>query len=310
MGIKKTACLYCNSKDNLIMWDNGSSQCMTPNCQYNDLKQTLRTKVMTINETIEKQELLEGIHSNLIDRKISLETCKAYGYETYINEQGVELHIANHRHKDTGEIVSQQIRYPNKSFPWINAKEDIELFGLHLCTDYTRPIYITEGQIDAMSIYEASGGMLQAASIPRGIRDAKNALLSNKVTLEKFSKTILFFDNDEAGQVGLKECRSVLPIGKGYIVNNFSVYKDANEILVSLDGRNTLWEICHNVSEIVPLGVIFGDQINFKVMQVAEPMGHPIPYGFLNENIRGIKKGRVYMIGAGTGIGKSSFLWS
>ncbi len=306
----KEACPGCGSndwmKDNLRTFPNGTKHCFA--CNYHEGSMT---KIDQINQEIEEdKELMEGTYTNLRDRAISLETCEAYGYQTYVTSANVEVHIAEHRDRNTGEVVSQQLRYPNKSFPWINPNKDLMLFGQHLATDYTKPIYITEGQIDAMSIHEASNGTVQAVSIPKGINDAHNALLNNMEELKKYSNIILFFDNDDAGHKGLEKCKTLLPMGKASYINNYNMLaeKDANELL-TIGGPEILLEVLEtHLKEIVPDGIVYGDDIDYETLLVPESVGINLPYPALTDAIRGIKPGRLYMIGAGTGVGKTSFL--
>lgn len=283
---------------------------MTPGCQYNDQKDDQKGRLMSKELVItEPEELMKGLYTSLRDRGISLETCEAYGYQTYITSSGVELHIADHRHIDTHEVVAQQLRYPDKSFPWINGKQPIELFGLHLCKDVNKPVYITEGQIDAMSIYEASNGQVQACSISKGIGNAKTELVQNMQRLKQFKQIVLFFDNDEPGKRGLEECKSLLPVGKGsYIELGRTVLaKDANDLLKSVP-TELIPIMEYYTKEIVPEGLISSLDVDYQDLLVPVPIGHNLPQETLNDWLRGIQESRLYMLGAGTGCGKTEIL--
>lgn len=308
----KTHCEKCGSKDNMIVWNNGTGKCMTPGCNN-------MIRLNKFEESVEELDnpLIEGLYTNLPERGISLDTCEAYDYRTSINDNGIQIHIANHRIGD--EVVAQQLRYPDKSFPWINGQKAVDLFGLHLCNNYEKPIYITEGQIDAMSIYEASNGELQAVSIPRGSADAKNALKNNLDKLKKFKKIILFFDNDVinpktgeyAGYEALKQCIPLLPLGKGAYIDIMMgkiPEKDANELLTD-KGPEILLEVLDKYyKEIMPIGITKAADLDYRKLLEPVAFGHPIPHPILNEAIRGIQKSRLYMIGAGTGCGKTEVL--
>ena len=118
-----------------------------------------------------------------------------------------------------------------------NGTEPI-LFGMDNVS-FNKPLIITEGQIDAMSLYEA--GCHNVVSVPSGCEDMEWITLCYD-WLEKFNQIIIFGDNDEPGlemvstlMKRLGEDRCMIPqeyperIFKGKDYN--CLCKDANEIL-------------------------------------------------------------------------------
>jgi len=300
-------------KDNLCVWDNGTAKCFA--CGYvldSRIENGLKTEVI---EPVKKDNdfrsvQVTGKHEELTNRKISIGTCKEYDYQ--VGElAGQKVQIANYR-DTSGIVVGQKLRYENKSFPWINYDKSITLFGAHLCTDTSNSIIVTEGEIDAMSIYEATKAeennntALQAVSLPLGAASAPSSIRDNLEWLLKFDKVVLWFDQDDAGKEAVKKCRDLFPLGKLYIVD-FPVRKDANEVLIK-DGVAAVRVAVKSAREVIPEGIKFGHQIDFSKLQEPEPKGLPLPYPIVTESLRGIKKGRLYVVGAGTGIGKSTFL--
>lgn len=132
-------------------------------------------------------------------------------------------------------------------------------------TDFTQPLLITEGYMDALSCYEA--GYQNVVSIHGGAEDLK-WIDFNFDYLEEFETIILWFDNDKAGQKGLNDtisrlgeyrCKIVSPtkeheeaVNKYYknLNANTDISKtDANNVLLAC-GKNTVLSLINNAKEI------------------------------------------------------------
>lgn len=130
--------------------------------------------------------------------------------------------------------------------------------------DYTKPLVITEGMIDTLSLIEA--GYLNVVSIPDGATSI-SWLEFNFEFLQNFSTVVLYFDNDKAGQEGLSKtigrigeyrCRIVKPTPEDeQMVEDFyeqlgvsGIRKtDANNILLAC-GKDRLLQLISRAEEI------------------------------------------------------------
>lgn len=131
--------------------------------------------------------------------------------------------------------------------------------------DITKPIIFSEGMMDTLSIFES--GYTNVVSIPGGAEDS-NWIDFNYEFLENVENIILWFDNDKAGQDGLKKvvsrlgeyrCKIVKPskededaVEKYYKTFNesLSVRKtDANNILLAL-GKDRVLNLINSAEEI------------------------------------------------------------
>ena len=92
------------------------------------------------------------------------------------------------------------------------------LFGWHTIPHDTNEIIITEGEFDAMAVYQATGR--PAVSLPNGCRSLPMEVL---VLLERFDTVYLWMDNDGPGRegaemfarkLGVERCLLVQPSGK------------------------------------------------------------------------------------------------
>lgn len=104
----------------------------------------------------------------------------------------------------------------------------IQLFNKKALQNATKPIFIVEGEIDALSIIEVGG-----EAVALGTTTKCNALIELLKAQAPSQPLIIALDNDKAGQKAGKELTEGLQ-GLGipcYIFNPCENYKDANEAL-------------------------------------------------------------------------------
>ncbi len=130
--------------------------------------------------------------------------------------------------------------------------------------DYTRPLLITEGEIDALSAIEA--GWTNVASVPNGA-NSMSFIEFNYDFLQNFEKIILWFDNDVHGQEGLDKiiprlgeyrCKIVKPTPQDeqMVIDFYEQFgrkninkTDANNILIAC-GPQRVMELINRAEEI------------------------------------------------------------
>lgn len=137
-----------------------------------------------------------------------------------------------------GKLVYVKHRKPMKvakNKEWQDPGTKPVLFGMDLC-DPTLPLIITEGQLDALSCFEA--GLPNAVSVPCGCEQL-DWITTCWTFLEKFDQIILFGDNDEPGRRMIDEVVRRLGESRCIVVEDYPTRsddstvecKDANEIL-------------------------------------------------------------------------------
>ncbi len=87
-------------------------------------------------------------------------------------------------------------------------------FGYHTVPPNAREVVLTEGEFDAMAVWQCTG--LPAISLPNGARSLPVELLPK---LERFERIYLWMDDDAAGQEGAEAFARKLGIGRCYIVH-------------------------------------------------------------------------------------------
>ena len=203
---------------------------------------------------------------------------------------------------------AEKIPKPKKE--WREPGCEPILFGMDNVT-FNKPLVITEGMVDALSIYEA--GYHNVVSVPSGCEDLEWITLCYD-WLEKFNQIILFGDNDEPGMEmvatlmkRLGEDRCMIPKEYPELIFNGvdknRLCKDANEILRAYgpEGLKTIIDAC----EPAPIR----GMLDVSTIQYIDPATMPrivtrIPA--LDQMIGGFGEGGVTILSGKRANGKST----
>lgn len=241
---------------------------------------------------------ISGKAYELKARRISKETCEKWGYK--VGELFDEkVQIASY-YKD-GKMVGQKIRTKNKDFKWFGSG-DPGLYGMHLWKQGGKMVTVTEGEIDALSVSQVQDNKWPVVSLPHGAQNGPKAIKENLEYLESFEKVVFMFDMDEPGRKAASECAKLLSPGKGHIAE--LPMKDPNECLVAGKGgeiTKAMW----NAKPWIPSGIVNGSDLWEDVQKPIET-GLSYPWTSLTNYMHGIRCGEVYVLGAGTGLGKTT----
>ena len=172
---------------------------------------------------------------------------------------------------ENDKVVHIKYRSGDKTFRSSTGTK-LTLFGMHL--EHSERLIITEGEIDAMSFYEA-GNM--AVSVPNGATSFTWLDNCNQ-WINKFKEIIIAYDDDSKGIEGRNEVARRLGKERCKIFNYPEGIKDANELLVSAK-KDLNWKNIFNAYfdylEFFPLDGIFGvDDLRSKVFELRKT-GYP-----------------------------------
>jgi len=251
----------------------------------------------------------DEILSYFAARKISEETVNAFKIAS--DEHG---NIVFPFYRDD-TLVYVKYRRPEKyrkgSGPkeWQESGTEPILFGMDNVS-FSQPLIITEGQLDAMSLFEA--GNTNVVSVPCGCNNL-DWVPNCYDWLENFNQIILFGDQDEPGitmmqtllkRLGEDRCM-MAPTYPDLIVDGVATRqcKDANEILFcyGAEGLNDVLKMCQPapIEGILNLAdVPFIDQSQVKRIYTRIPM--------LDQSIGGFGEGGLTVISGKRGEGKST----
>jgi twinkle protein len=300
--IRHVPCEDCGSSDAKALYTSGSAYCFsckTWSVWDESLEPVSKGPMNKVEGLIETRPV------GRILRSISEETFQKFGYK-YGEYKGATVHVAPYYYQ--GQIVAQHIRTQDKLFPWIGKTDTLELFGQHLWKnsgDYRKRIVVTEGEIDCMSISQSFGNKWAVVSVPNGAQSSSKYIKMNLEFLDGYEEIVLAFDTDQPGKQAAQECALLFTPGKVKIAD-WSPMKDANELLMA--GKSSdIVNVIYNAQTYRPDGIKAATELSLEYLsQDEETFSYPLPYPQLNSKMRGVRKGELTTLTAGSGIGKST----
>ena len=236
-------------------------------------------------------------------RKISAEVCEFYDVRTGNDTWVFPFY-------EDGELIGiKKRRTDEKNF--CSEGHVTELWGMHKFPGKSKILVITEGEFDTLAIqtanYKRYNRFFPVVSIG-GTSNAKSLLSKNRDWIKQFDECVLWFDNDKQGQKAVDEALKAI----GYINVKIAIhpeYKDANEVLME-EGPEEVRNIIWNAPERSPANIVKGENTWKAYAETKDMIVVPWPPFLtkLNDLTYGRWMGSITLIGAGTGIGKSTLL--
>ena len=243
----------------------------------------------------------KGLHGEiqaLPTRKLRLEVCEKFKYQ--VGEWREErVHIAPFFSE--GKEVGQKLRLKDKKFMCLGEATKGGFWGQHLWGG-GKWVVITEGELDAMSVCQAFGLSWPAVSLPNGAAGAEQVFKRNLEWLEKFEDVKICFDNDDAGRSAAQKCAQILSPGRAQIVT--LPLKDASDMVQA--GRiKELTSAIFAAAAWRPDGIVPGDTLWEYLVDEESVPAIPLPWEGLQRKTGGLRKGELWTLCAGTGVGKT-----
>lgn len=187
-------------------------------------------------------------------------------------------------------------------------------FGYHTIPSSAKEVILTEGEYDAMAVWQATGR--PAISLPNGCRSLPVETLP---MLEEFDRIYLWMDNDGPGQegaelfarkIGLERCYLVRPTKANTDIDDGVLPKDANEaLLMGLDLDRILQDAKLTPHERIISFDELRDDVLHEIMHPEKYIGTPLPsLPKFTSNIAGLRRGELTVLTGPTGAGKTTFL--
>jgi len=296
--VRHEPCPGCKSRDNLARYSDGSAYCF--GCKYTERSQDMPS-VVSISKPKSNPIFSEGEFKDLKKRRISAETCRKFNYSVGTRDDKI-VHVANYYNKDL-ELEAQHIRYPNKDFKWVGKIQNVLLYGQHLWRDGGKMLVITEGELDCLSVSQyVFQNRFPVVSIPSGVQSAPKYVAANIEWLELFDHVIFCFDNDSQGKEAAIKCAALLSPAKAKIAT--LLLKDASDMIQNGKAKD-LVDCIYGAKIYRPDGIINGSETWELIIAKDTDSTCDYPYQGLNTKLRGLRKGEIITLTAGSGIGKS-----
>ena len=199
--------------------------------------------------------------------------------------------------------------YEKKEFHSEGPMTDAGCFGTDKFDAGSREtVTITEGEYDAMAVFEITRGGTAAISI-RSSTTAKKSCTISYEYINSFRKIILAFDSDENGQKAAREVASLFDFNKVYHVR-LNRHKDANAYLEAgeADDFQKAWEAAKRYAPDNIMSTY--DEFAKSLVQTDEGVLATYPSVELQDRLYGLHRGEVIVFKGPEGIGKTEiFRW-
>jgi len=250
-------------------------------------------------ELKEHAGIISGSYGEILPRGLTHAACKAMGYAL-----GDSVQLANHYNSD-GEVVAQKVRGRNKEFRVVGDPTQMGIYGSHTWKGQKRDrVVLTEGEIDSVTMFQIAAGQFSVGSVPLGAAGAKKSITKLLPLLEEFKEVLFCFDMDAPGREAAEACAKLLSPGKAKIVE--LPLKDANEMLLA--GRaGELLKAVFNAKPYSPASLVSVGSVKEKAKEIKKVT---LPWwdDRLTQETYGRRPGEIYMLGAGSGVGKTDWL--
>lgn len=261
---------------------------------------------------------LKGIQSfksfAMPDRKIRKDTVEYFDVRCSVSEVDGETPTAHYYpYKIGDDLVGFKIRIiEGKKFWGIGNTLSVDLFGWGRAVQSgSKRLYITEGEIDAMALYQILRDnndrkgyqeyIPAVVSIPHGSSGAsKDLSRMAKQVRDHFKEIVFVFDMDEPGRKAVEECMLVFPEA----VSANLPAKDAGECLAEGRSNACMAAVVFNAKKPKNTRIVSARGLIAKA-KVSPVFGYSWPWKKITELTRGIRLGETIYIGAGQKQGKS-----
>ena len=283
-------CSNCNSSDALSEYDDGHTYCFS-------CKKT----------TGGNHEFMEtGFSFEYIDhRGITADTYQFYGVKTKVDSLGKPL---THGFPYGGG--SYKVRTLHDKKIWsigLTGPDTYPLFGMDkFSAGSAKSITITEGEYDALSVFQLMGSKYPAVSV-RSASSARRDCEGAREYLNSFERIYLCFDDDKPGRDATADVAKLFDPHKIYTVK-LTRYKDANEYLVNEAVKEFVgawWA----AKQYMPEGVVADYGAVEDILRSSSAVSvSTYPFRSLQDASYGIRAGEVVLITAQEGVGKTEVL--
>lgn len=286
-------CPCGKSSDAYSTYSDGHGHCFSCNKSFQPKRNDGETSDLTIEEP--KNATYE-FHPH---RSISRQTFEFYNVHTQFVD---------------GEPTKVGFIYPNnavkfrtfkeKEFHSVGPMAEAGLFGVNFFDIGSKQsITITEGEYDALAVYEICHGNTAAVSV-RSASSAKRDCTRDYDYINSFSKIILAFDNDEPGQSAARSVASLFDFNKVYHVK-LNRHKDANAYLEAGEAEE-FYEAWKNARRYSPDNIMstFAEFAR-SLKQTKEDRLATYPHEGLQNALYGLYRGDSIVFKGDEGIGKT-----
>ena len=241
------------------------------------------------------------------NRGLTKETCERYGVRVSVSPtdgQTIITHMYPYSKKGKLTGYKERVVEGKKIF----SKGDCtnaELFGTMAVKPNGKTLYITEGELDCLSLYQVlkelsglPGWEPAVVSLSHGAASATRDITMSMDFVDSFENVVLCFDQDDAGATATEEACKLLA-GKVYIAS--FAEKDPNEMLLKGKAEELKWDVLKHRKMYMPDSIVNYSDMWERYKEGKNQHCFPWPEGWasMNEKTYGIRMGELVTITAG-----------
>lgn len=215
-----------------------------------------------------------------------------------------------------GQKVYKARVFEGKKMWAVGSAKDLEPFGWREAkVSGARNLIITEGEFDAVSVFQALKEMNKhnpqyaslnpaVISLPNGASSAKKTISTLLPEIRKrFHKVTLCFDMDEPGRKAVDEAVKLIPTANVVDLPE----KDANDCLLAGKQKALARAVNFQGVSVKNTRLVKGEDLHEEAREQA-PWGVSWPWKQVTHLTRGIRTGETYYFGAAQKMGKSELV--
>ena len=250
-------------------------------------------------------------------RGITRNTCEKYGVRTGVDTVNgtTPLYSLFPEYRNNNLVGYKQKFYDGTTpaYKSIGDCKDLDLFGANTIPRKGKKLFITEGELDALALYQVLKNQSTidwspaVVSLPTGATSAAKSISLNLELIHGYDEVILCFDSDTPGTEAAAQVCKILA-GRVYVAKLSE--KDANAMLLAGKSDDLKWAVLTNARKYQPDGIINGSDCWERYKDAANTESYPYPQTMsgLNEKTYGVRPGSIVTVTSGTGMGKTQFL--
>lgn len=304
--VRHEGCPKCGSSDALAIYSDGGAHCFAAGCNHHVNGGNMITQITEAAPVKACRLNMGGTVAAIPQRRISQETCNHFGVTVEYSATGeIIKHYYPYYKIDTNEVGSAKVReVKTKNFHTTGDVTGVGFFGQNRCTT-NRYLTITEGELDALAVFEMSGKKWDVVSLRSGAANAAKEIKEQLEWIEGYEQVVLCFDNDKAGDAAVDQVKDIFSPNKLKIVK--LPLKDASDMLMANKVKE-FTQAWWNAKIYRPDGIVAGVDTWDALVEKRKVKSTPYPWEGLNQLTRGHRPYELVTITSGSGMGKSQFI--
>lgn len=308
--------------NHLILFEDGGAYCNR--CGYKELSGTYTRPNTSIAAPKTPEEIAQEVRwvvensviRGVKERQILQVSCNHYGVRTGLSLQDGVTPVCTYFPVESEQgIIGYKVITPDKRMWMKGSGKDALFFGAGVVPPKGNKLFITEGEWDALSLYQVLReygkkewiNSIAVVSLRNGAGSAHKEMIRNRELIEGYKEVVLCFDMDPPGVEAVEKVLTVLPRDKVQVAKY--QLKDCNDMLKAGLGKELYFNVLQS-SKPRPEKIISGDDITIEDLMTPLKPGIRTIYPVLNNKLHGFRYGdgggELSVFCAGSGMGKTT----